>query len=249
MRRSMLTLMLSLPLATAMAGTPQINVGSMYDYLPADASNLLKRVRNAGDATAFVRVEISQLHYAADGSSTESAVDTAALVRNDTDAHGLFASPGRMIVPAGGQQGTRLVYRGSRDVEQYYRVRFIPVVPDKREFALTEEEIAQYKGSLSAKVNVFTGYGVLMFVAPSNARYQTTMDEVPTGTRLRNDGNATVVLDDLRQCPVDKEKRCAPGIRVHLRPGQSHTVARQAGLYQRLELVEGSARRPLDLHD
>jgi len=249
MRRSMLTLMLSLSIAPAMAGTPQINVGSMYDYLPADASNLLKRVRNSGDATAFVRVEISQVHYAADGSSTETAVDAAALAGNVADAHGLIASPGRMIIPAKGQQATRLVYRGSRDVEQYYRVRFIPVVPDGREFALTEEEIAQYKGSLSAKVNVFTGYGTLMFVAPADAHYQTAVDDLPAGTRLRNDGNATVVLDNLRQCPVDKEQRCAPGIRVHLRPGQSHTVARQAGQYQRLELVEGSTRRPLDLHD
>jgi hypothetical protein len=41
------------PLA-AYAG-PQINVGTVYDYLDADKSTYLKRVFNSGDSTAFVK--------------------------------------------------------------------------------------------------------------------------------------------------------------------------------------------------
>jgi len=241
--------MLSLSIAPAMAGSPQINVGTMYDYLPADSSNLLKRVRNAGDATAFVRVEVSQVHYAADGSSTETPVDAAALARNADGAEGLIASPGRMIIPADGQQATRLVYRGSRDVEQYYRVRFIPVVPDSKEFALSQQEVADYTASLSAQVKVFTGYGTLLFVTPRQAQYQTRVESASNGTRIHNGGNATVVLDNLRQCPDQADARCAPSIRVNLRPGQSYTVERHTGQVSRLTLVEGPDSRPLELRD
>ena len=43
-----------------------------------------------------------------------------------------MASPARLIVPAKGMQGTRLLHMGGRDTERYFRVRFVPVVPEKR---------------------------------------------------------------------------------------------------------------------
>ena len=49
-----------------------------------------------------------------------------------------MASPARLIVPANGMQGTRLLYMGERDRERYFRVRFVPVVPEKEdEFAVS----------------------------------------------------------------------------------------------------------------
>ena len=69
----------------------------------------------------------------------------------------LMASPARLIVPANGMQGTRLLMMGERDRERYFRVRFIPVVPEKEdEFAVSAEEREQYKTTLSAGVNVMT---------------------------------------------------------------------------------------------
>lgn len=52
--------------STAQAAAPKLNVGSMHDYIDSDKCTLLKRVRNSGDATAFVRVEISEIVYGAD---------------------------------------------------------------------------------------------------------------------------------------------------------------------------------------
>jgi hypothetical protein len=52
-----------------------------------------------------------------------------------------MASPARLIVPAKGMQGTRLLHMGARDTERYFRVRFVPVVPEKEdEFAVSSEE-------------------------------------------------------------------------------------------------------------
>lgn len=68
--------------------------------MPSDSSQLLKRVRNSGDATAYVRLEVTEMRYAGDGSASESPVDAASLARNETGASGLIASPARMIIPA-----------------------------------------------------------------------------------------------------------------------------------------------------
>ena len=71
------------------AAAPSIHVGAMYEYAEPGKGALLKRVRNTGDATAFVRVQISEVRYAVDGSHHEVPV-------SGTDA-GLVASPSRLI--------------------------------------------------------------------------------------------------------------------------------------------------------
>jgi|EndMetStandDraft_8_1072994.scaffolds.fasta_scaffold70910_2 hypothetical protein len=242
MRRSLLTLAL-LASASAHAAAPQINVGALFDYMEPGKSQLLKRVRNSGDATAYVRVEITRMHYDAAGNVTETPVDAAALARSASGVNGLIASPARMIIPANnGQQATRLVYRGARDSEQYYRVRYVPVVPDEGEFSLDEQQAAQYKEGVQAGVNVFTGYGTVVFVPPGNAHFDTRIE----GQQITNHGNATIVLDNLKQCLRAKPDECSGGIKVHVFPGKSHTLAQDADHYSRYELREGTASRTVD---
>ena len=53
-------------LSSVQAAAPNINVGSLFDFINSDKGTFLKRVRNSGDATAFVRVEISEIVYDAD---------------------------------------------------------------------------------------------------------------------------------------------------------------------------------------
>ena len=108
----------------AIQAGPQINVGTVYDYLDADKSTYLKRVFNSGDATAFVKVNVLEIVYGADGTPTEIPVQNAA---DGASRNGLMASPARLIVPAQGMQGTRLLLMGDRDTERYFRVRFVPV--------------------------------------------------------------------------------------------------------------------------
>jgi len=243
MRRSLLTVMLFAATGAAQAGSPNISVGTLFDYMEPGKSQLLKRVRNSGDATAYVRVEITRMHFDAAGKDTETPVDAAALARSTPGASGLIASPSRMIIPANnGQQATRLVYRGARDSEQYYRVRYVPVVPDEGEFSLDAEQSEQYKGGVQAGVNVFTGYGTMVFVPPSNTHFDTRIE----GLQVSNQGNATIVLDNLKQCLRAKPDECSGGIKTHVFPGKSYTLVQDADHYSRYELREGTASRTVD---
>ncbi|MGL4505807.1 MAG: hypothetical protein ACRCUF_08740, partial [Aeromonas sobria] len=98
----------------------EISIGTLYDYMSGQQSTYLKRIRNQGDATAFVKVAIHEITYDAAGQPQESAELTEG-------RRTLIASPSRMIIPANGVQATRLLFMGERDKERYFRVRFIPV--------------------------------------------------------------------------------------------------------------------------
>ena len=139
-----------------------------------------------------------------------------------------MASPARLIVPANGMQGTRLVYMGERERERYFRVRFIPVVPEKEdEFAVSSEEREEYKKGLSAGVNVLAGYGTVFFVRPSQARFDSVIDDSAAQYRIRNQGNTVVVIDEFRDCAAKNEADCAPTTKHHILPGRTFRV-RQA---------------------
>ncbi|WP_095132291.1 pilus assembly protein [Pseudomonas sp. Irchel s3h14] len=224
---------------------PAINVGVVYDYLDADKSTYLKRVFNGGDATAFVKVNILEIVYDADGTSREipltAQVEMAA--RN-----GLMASPARLIVPANGMQGTRLVYMGERDRERYFRVRFVPVVPEKEdEFAVSSDERDAYKKGLSAGVNVLAGYGTIFFVRPEQTRFDSTIDDGPGQYRIRNQGNSVVVIDEFRDCSAKNESDCQPTTKHHILPGRTFEFDKQSGREYRFTMIEGKATKVLEL--
>lgn len=223
------------------ASPPQINVGPLFDYLQPGSSTLLKRIRNTGSATAYVRVEVTRMQFDGDGKASELPVDTSALARNDSHAQGIIASPSRLIIAADSQQATRLVYRGARDEEHYYRLRFIPVAPSAAEFSLSEAQAAEAV-ALTSAIQVFTGFGTILFVAPANAHYDTRIDT----PHIQNHGNATVVLDNLRQCERAHPVSCTPGVIVHIRPGRTHLLDTPDTHFQRYELREGDARRSVD---
>ncbi|WP_253852781.1 hypothetical protein ACFU5E_16890 [Aeromonas bestiarum] len=51
----------------------EISIGTLYDYMSGQQSTYLKRIRNQGDATAFVKVAIHEISYDAAGQPQESA--------------------------------------------------------------------------------------------------------------------------------------------------------------------------------
>lgn len=224
---------------------PQINVGVVYDYLDADKSTYLKRVFNGGDATAFVKVNILEIIYDADGTSREIPLATQA----DTAARdGLMASPARLIVPANGMQGSRLVFMGEREKERYFRVRFVPVVPEKEdEFAVSAEEREEYKKGLSAGVNVLAGFGTVFFVRPAQTRFDSAIDDGPGQYRMRNQGNSVVVIDEFRDCAVKDENDCQPTTKHHILPGRTFEFEKQRGRAYSFTLIEGKATKVMEL--
>lgn len=222
---------------------PQINVGTVYDYLDGDKSTYLKRVFNSGDSTAFVKVNILEIIYDADGTSREVPVKTQA---DASSRDGLMASPARLIVPANGMQGVRLLHMGNRDTERYFRVRFVPVVPEKEdEFAVSSEERDDYKKNLSAGVNVMTGFGTVFFVRPSQARFDSVIEDSAERYRLRNNGNTVVVIDEFRNCSKKVETECEPTTKHHVLAGKSFEFEKKPGREYRFNLVEGSAKKAL----
>ena len=228
--------LLLLPLM-AEAG-PQLNVGGLFDYLEAGKSTLAKRIYNRGDSTAFVKVSVLELVY--DGGDTPREVDIEHL---PLEQRPVVASPARLIIPAQGMQSVRLLYRGERDKERYFRLRFIPVVPESKDrFALSDQQIEQYRDELSAGVQFLAGYGTLLFTRPAATRYQTSVQQADGQLRVRNEGNATIVLDDFRHC-LAGERDCSEPIKHHLRPGVMREFAEQPGREVRFELREGEAHQ------
>ncbi|UVM51656.1 MULTISPECIES: molecular chaperone [unclassified Pseudomonas] len=244
MKRMFLLWVLSVFYVTAQAG-PQINVGTVYDYLDADKSTYLKRVFNSGDSTAFVKVNVLEIVYDADGMPREIPVETAA---DGASRNGVMASPARLIVPAQGMQGTRLLYMGERDSERYFRVRFVPVVPEKEdEFAVSAEESEDYKKTLSAGVNVMTGFGTIFFVRPKDARFATAINETDNRYELRNNGNTVVIVDEFKSCSLSNETDCGATTKHHVLAGKTFGFDKEKGREYRFILIEGDSKKNLKI--
>lgn len=227
---------------TVQAG-PQINVGTVYDYLDAEKSTYLKRVFNSGDSTAFVKVNVLEIVYDADGKPREIPVKNAA---DGASRNGVMASPARLIVPAQGMQGTRLLYLGKREKERYFRVRFVPVVPEKEdEFLVSSEDREDYKKNLSAGVNVMTGFGTIFFVRPNGARFETVINETDSRYELRNNGNTVLVVDEFKSCSLTKESDCGPTTKHHVLAGKAFAFDKDKGREYRFFLVEGDSKKNL----
>jgi hypothetical protein len=222
---------------TAQAG-PQINVGVVYDYLDGDKSTYLKRVFNGGESTAFVKINILEIVYDADGTAREVPLENQA---DGSARNGLMASPARLIVPANGMQGSRLLFMGEREKERYFRVRYVPVVPEKEdEFAVSAEERDEYKKNLSAGVNVLAGYGTVFFVRPKETRFDSVIENDASQYRIRNNGNSVVVVDEFKDCSLKNEQECLPTTKHHILAGRIFKFDKQSGREYRFTLVEGS---------
>ncbi|WP_248739286.1 molecular chaperone [Pseudomonas sp. MWU12-2029] len=242
MTRLFLLLLCAVFCTTANAG-PQINVGTVYDYLDGEKSTYLKRVFNSGDSTAFVKVNVLEIVYGNDGLPKEVPITNAA---DGASRNGLMASPARLIIPAQGMQGTRLLYMGERDRERYFRVRFVPVVPEKEDdFVVSSEEREDYKKTLSAGVNVMTGFGTVFFVRPKDARYDTVLNDTGSRYEVRNNGNTVVVVDEFKSCSLDKETDCGATVKHHVMAGRTFGFDKEKGREYRFKLVEGERKKDL----
>lgn len=230
---------------TSAHAAPNINIGSVYDYLDGDKSTFLKRVFNGGDSTAFVKVNILEILYDADGTAREVPLKTQV----DADAReGLMASPARLIVPANGMQGTRLLFMGARDRERYFRVRFVPVVPEKEdEFAVSSEEREDYKKNLSAGVTILAGYGAVFFVRPKETRFDSVIENGTGNYLIRNNGNSVVIVDEFKDCSVKNEQDCQPATKHHILAGRTFQFEKQAGREYRFTVIEGAETKKLEV--
>jgi hypothetical protein len=159
-----------------------------------------------------------------------------------------MASPARLIVPADGSQGTRLLYIGSRDIERYFRVRFVPVVPEQEDqFAISAEERDRYKKDLFAGVSVLAGYGTIFFVRPKDTRFDTQIISTEDKYSLYNNGNSVVVVDEFKDCAKNNETECRPTSKHHILAGRTHSFSKVSGREYQFKLVEGSSTKDVEV--
>jgi hypothetical protein len=145
-------------------------------------------------------------------------------------------------------QGTRLLYMGERDRERYFRVRFVPVVPEKEdEFAVSSEEREDYKKKLSAGVTVLAGYGAVFFVRPKDARFDSVIENDASQYRIRNNGNSVVVIDEFKDCSIKNEQECQPTTKHHILAGRTFRFEKQAGRQYRFTMLEGTKSQNLNV--
>lgn len=245
MKRLLALCGLALFFTMAQAG-PQINVGVVYDYLEGDKSTYMKRVFNGGTSTAFIKIDILEILYSEDGSYQEVPLqDQDGALAKD----GLMASPARLIVPANGMQGTRLLFMGDRSQERYFRVRFVPVVPEAEdEFAVSAEEREEYKKErIAAGVKVLAGFGTVFFVRPKDTRFETAIDNSTSRYLLRNNGNSVVVIDEFKDCAAQKDNDCRPTTKHHVMAGRTFGFDKEPGREYRFNLIEGREEKAIEI--
>lgn len=241
MLRQFLASIMLLVAVPSFAG-PMINVGELNEYIQPTQNNLAKRINNSGDATAFVRVSVDEMIFTTEG-YTENKLNADALIKGS--GTGLISSPARLIIPAKGMQTNRLVFTGNRDKEHYYRVRYIPVVPeDIQEFGITKEEAKKYQDDIRAGVTVLTGFGTIVTVLPVSSRFDTRIEETGSTLNIKNNGNASIVVHSLKECTDDK-KECSNLTNQQLRPGMSLTKPITAGKNWSYTLYEGTQKREM----
>ncbi|MEI4522055.1 molecular chaperone [Pseudomonas sp. CCNWLW23] len=229
------------------SAAPQINVGPIYDYMEAGKTTYLKRIYNSGDSTAFVKVNVLEIFYNADGSTSESLLEDSA---GTGYRNGLVASPARLIIPAQGMQATRLVFMGERYKERYFRVRFVPVIPEKEEqLILSNQEQKDYKKGFTAGLNVMTGFGTIFFVQPQNSQFDTIIDDSEKKYELRNNGNTVVIVDEFKDCSQVVESECQPTTKSHVLPSKVFSFNKEKGRKYSFTLIEGPAKRRLSVLD
>jgi len=225
--------------------TPVIGIGSMYDVLTPDTQSMTKRIYNTGDSTAFVRVDLLEIKPGRKTGETE--VPQKELSGKTPERNRLIVTPQRLIIPPAGFQTVRILWPGERESERYFRVRFTPVMPEADDsFGLDKKAMSEYrKDTLHAGLNVLTGYGTIVIIQPGKPQFNTITDSTgAAGITVKNNGNATVSLDNIRQCKTANTD-CGAVTREFILPGRTLTVEKKAGYKTNFTLIEGNSKRVL----
>ncbi|WP_247605518.1 hypothetical protein, partial [Providencia rettgeri] len=210
-------------ITTSVYALPSIGIGSMYDVFTPDTQSLTKRVYNTGTSTAFVRVDVLEINPEDKGISIESPQKT--IDGNKLEKDRLIVSPLRLIIPPSGFQSVRMIWPGEREKERYFRVRFTPVLPqDNDGFEMNKDAIEKYKKeALDIGVNVLTGYGSIVIVQPIDPIFNTVMNKSNGHIKVINNGNATIVLEDIRYCNLNSID-CDISTRQFILPGKTFNL-------------------------
>ena len=116
---------LLLMLSCNVLASAEISIGTLFDYMAGQQGTYLKRIRNQGDTTAFVKVAIHEITYDGAGQPRESAELTEG-------NRALIASPSRLIIPAKGYRLPACSIWGCETRSAISGFALFPCCPGKR---------------------------------------------------------------------------------------------------------------------
>jgi len=233
-----------LTLSPVVSAAPAIGIGSIYDVLTPGMQSMTKRIYNTGDSTAFVRVELLEIHPSKKEAQETPQKET---INNQLEKNRLIVTPLRLIIPPAGFQAVRIMWPGEREKERYFRVRFTPVMPEVDDsFGLNKQAMDEYrKNSLHAGLNVLAGYGSVVIVQPDSPTFKTVMDNNSAAAlTVKNNGDTTISLEDIRHCKSINTD-CSPVTREFILPGRSVSLDKKPGYKTNFTLIEGNNKRTL----
>ncbi|MGE6383216.1 hypothetical protein ACQKCO_16635 [Shewanella baltica] len=214
----------------------EISIGTLFDYMPSNKTTYLKKIMNMGDSTAFIKISINEIKYDENGQPYE-------VPEQEAENRTLIASPSRLIIPAKGVQATRLLFLEKKDAERYFRVRFVPVQP-KHNDGFDEQQIEQNSKEISAGIQLLTGYGAFLFIAPENPQYSTEIAEDSNSAEIKNNGNTTIILDFFESCNK-KNKECSTATKLHILPGSKKQLVKNSNESYHFQLIEGDKTKSI----
>ncbi|MDF2644023.1 MAG: pilus assembly protein, partial [Pseudomonas sp.] len=105
----------------------------------------------------------------------------------------------------------------------------------------------EYRKSLSAGVNVMTGFGTIFFVRPRDARFDTAVNDTENRYELRHTGNTVVIVDEFKSCSLSKESDCGATTKHHVLAGKTFAFDKEKGREYRFFLIEGNAKKTMKI--
>lgn len=235
--------LIAMMISTSVTAGPLISIGSMYEVLNSDQRSLAKRIYNNGDTSAYVRVDVMQID------PTVKDIETPVKTLKDAELvkDRLLVTPMRMIIPPNNFQASRILWSGQRDTEQYYRVRYTPVLPAINDgFGLDAKAVKDYRDkTVQAGVNVLAGYGTVVIVQPDKPHFNTQITQKANSIDIVNRGNATVVAEDIKVCKT-KMSQCDASARAFILPGRTYSIKKNEGGSVNFSLQEGNQRRSVN---
>ncbi|MCS6114355.1 hypothetical protein [Shewanella baltica] len=234
--RFYLTLLFIVFFSNQTQAAAEISIGTLFDYMPSNKTTYLKKIMNMGDSTAFIKISINEIKYDENGQPYE-------VPEQEAENRTLIASPSRLIIPAKGVQATRLLFLEKKDTERYFRVRFVPVQP-KHNDGFDEQQIEQNSKEISAGIQLLTGYGAFLFIAPENPQYSTEITEDSNSAEIKNNGNTTIILDFFEVCNK-RAKECSTATKLHILPGSKKQLVKNSNESYRFQLIEGDKTKSI----
>ncbi|ASX26757.1 hypothetical protein BA171_06950 [Candidatus Hamiltonella defensa (Bemisia tabaci)] len=224
------------------SATAGISIGAMYDVLNSETQSMSKRIYNSGDSTAFVRVELLQIHPGDKNTSQE--IPLKEVTGNVLEKNRLIVTPLRLIIPPGGFQAVRILWPGDRTTERYFRIRFIPVAPKADDdFGLDKKALEKHSQEMKAGVNILAGYGSILIVQPDKPVFNSVINaDSPKVITIQNNGNTTISLNKIRECK-NANTGCGPYSRRFVLPGRTYSMNKKSGYQTNFTLIEGNNQR------